>query len=143
MKEVENVTGRMGEGETMAPAEEAASVASAPVESQGEAAAGGKSAVAGDVASTGGARAPEAAVPVSQEAGVDPWGVLLRAGTQLISALRAAGDAEAASHPWVERDPTTGACSLKLPLPAPQTARRLAAALSAIADSLPAARAGE
>jgi len=32
MKDIENVTGRMGEGEAMAPAEEAASVAAASAE---------------------------------------------------------------------------------------------------------------
>jgi len=143
MKEVENVTGRMGEGEAMVPAEEAASVASAPVESPVEAAAADESALAGDIASAADAYAPEAAAPAAQEAGVDPWGVLLQAGAQLVSALSAAGDAEATSHPWLERDPATGACSLRLPLPPPQTARRLADALSVIADSLRGAGAGE
>jgi hypothetical protein len=51
--------------------------------------AGGRSAVAGEVALIAEAAAAEAAVPVSQEAAVDPWGVLLQAGAQLISALRA------------------------------------------------------
>lgn len=143
MKDVESVTGRMGEGEAMAPAEEAASVASAPAESPIEAAVGDRSAVANEVASAADASAPEAAAPVARETGVDPWGVLLQAGTQLISALRAAGDAEAASHPWVERDPATGACSLRLPMPAPEQARRLAGTLAAIADSLRGARGSE
>ena len=143
MKEVENVTGRMGEGEAMMAAEEAASVASAPVESPGEAAAADESAVAGDIASAADAYAPEAAAATAQEAGVDPWGVLLQAGTQLVSALSAAGAAEATSHPWLERDPATGACSLRLPLPPPQTARRLAEVLSLIADSLRRTRVGE
>jgi superfamily II DNA/RNA helicase len=140
MKEVENVTGRMVEGEAMVPAEEAASVASAPVESPVEAAAADESAAAGDIASTADAYAPGAA---AQEAGVDPWGALLQAGAQLVSALSAAGDAEAKPHPWLERDPATGACSLRLPLPPPQAARQLADALSVIADSLRALRAGE
>jgi hypothetical protein len=42
----------------------------------------------------------------------------------------------AAAHPWIERDPATGGQSLKLPLPPPETARQLANALSALADSL-------
>ena len=42
----------------------------------------------------------------------------------------------AAAHPWIERDPATGAQSLKMPLPPPETARQLANALSALADSL-------
>ena len=143
MKEVENVTGRIGEGEAMAPAEEAASVAGAAVESPLEAAAIDESAGAGDVASAGDAYAPEAPVPAPQEAGVDPWGVLLQAGAQLLSALTAAGTAEAKSHPWLERDPATGARSLRLPLPPPEAARRLADVLSVIADSLRDTRTGE
>jgi superfamily II DNA or RNA helicase len=128
MREVESVTGRMGEGEAMAPAEEAASVAAAAVESPVEVAAADASAGAGDTASA-------AEVPVT-EAAADPWAVLLQVGAQLISALGAAGDTAAAPHPWIERDPTTGAGRLRLPLPPPQTARRLADALTAIADSL-------
>lgn len=142
MKEVENVTGRMGEGDAMVPQEEAASVASAPVESPAEAAADGESALADDIALATDAYAPVAAAPAARGADVDPWGVLLQAGAQLVSALSAAGDAEAAPHPWIERDPATGARSLRLPLPPPQTARRLADALSVIADSLRGAGAG-
>jgi superfamily II DNA or RNA helicase len=136
MKEVENVTGRMGEGEAMAPAEEAANVAKAPMELPVEVAIVSEPAVVGGVASADEASAVEAAASAQEEAGVDPWGVLLQAGTQLISALSAAGDAEAGSHPWLERDPATGARSLRLPLPPPQTVRRLADALSLIADAL-------
>jgi hypothetical protein len=128
MREVESVTGRMGEGEAMAPAEEAAGVAAAAVESPGEVAAADASAGASDTAS--------AAEVLVTEAAADPWAVLLQVGAQLISALGAAGDTAAAPHPWIERDPTTGAGSLRLPLPPPQTARRLADALTAIADSL-------
>ena len=135
MKEVENVTGHMGEGEVMAPAEEAASVARAPVESPVEAAGVDESGVAGEIPS-----AADASVP---EAGVDPWALLLQAGAQLVSALSAAGNAQRASHPWIERDPATGGRSLRLPLPPPQTARQLADALSAIADSLRGPRARE
>jgi superfamily II DNA or RNA helicase len=143
MREVESVTGGMGEGEAMVPAEEAASVASAPVESPVESAAADESAVTGDIASAANASAPEAAAPAAQEVGVDPWGLLLQAGAQLVSALSAAGDAGPTSHPWLERDPATGACSLRLPLPPPQIARRLADALSVIADSLRRTTAGE
>lgn len=106
MKDIENVTGRMGEGEAMAPAEEAASVAAASAEAPAE------------------VTSP------------DPWTALLQIGTQLVSALSAAGDPSAAPHPWMERDPATGARSLRVPLPPPETARCLADALSAIADSL-------
>ncbi len=41
-----------------------------------------------------------------------------------------------AAHPWIERDPATGAQNLKMPLPSPETARQLADALSALADRL-------
>ncbi|MCC6171915.1 MAG: DEAD/DEAH box helicase [Gammaproteobacteria bacterium] len=136
MKEVENVTGRMGEGEAMMPAEEAANLAGALAASPPEAASVGAAVEPDDVASTTDASAPDATVPAPQPQGVDPWGVLLQAGVQLISALSAAGDAGVTSHPWLERDPATGACSLRLPLPAPQTARRLADALAMIADAL-------
>jgi hypothetical protein len=143
MREVENVTGRMGEGEAVAPAEEAASVASAPEESPIEAAAADKSAVAVEMASAAGASPPEAAAPSLQLATADPWAVLLQAGAQLASALSAAANPEAPSHPWLERDPATGVRSLRLPLPPPETARRLADALLVIADSLRGSRAGQ
>ncbi len=110
MKDVQSVTGRMGDGEAMSPVEEAAGLAEA--------------------------RAPGASEPVSAQASADPWDALMQAGAQLVSALRAAGDGESAPHPWLERDPATGARSLRLPLPPPQTARRLADALSVIAASL-------
>jgi hypothetical protein len=61
---------------------------------------------------------------------------LVQVGSQFIAALAAANNPNAAAHPWIERDPATGAQSLKMPLPAPETARQLADALSALADSL-------
>ncbi|MCG3203001.1 MAG: RNA polymerase-associated protein RapA [Gammaproteobacteria bacterium] len=138
MKDVESVTGRMGEGEAVAPAEEVGSVASAPVDSPVEAGDADAVAAAGSLAS-----AADASPPALQQPVADPWGVLVQAGTQLISALRAAVDSEAPSHPWLDRDPTTGARSLRLPLPAPEQARQFADALSAIADSLRGARGSE
>jgi hypothetical protein len=143
LKEVENVTGRMGEGEAMAPAEEAASVAGAPMESPAEADAADGAAVAGGLAFTADASAVQAAAPAPPEATADPWAVLLQAGAQLVSALGAAGKAEGTPHPWLERDPASGASSLRLPLPPPQTARRLADALSVIADALRGTKAGD
>jgi superfamily II DNA or RNA helicase len=143
MKEVETVTGRMGEGEAVVPAEEAASVGSAPVEPQLEAAAVDEPAVAVEMASAADASVLEGAAAVLQDASVDPWAVLLQAGAQLASALSAAGNTEAPSHPWIEHDSATGARSLRLPLPPPETARRLAEALSVVADSLRGLRAGE
>ncbi len=136
MKEIENVTGRMGGGETMMPAEETASVDNAPVALPASEGAAGDSVSADD--------APDAAALAQREAGVDPWTVLLQAGAQLAAALRDAGDtgdAEKMMHPWLARDPTTGECSLRLPLPPPQTARRLADALAVISDALRGTRA--
>jgi hypothetical protein len=66
----------------------------------------------------------------------DPWRALAQIGAQLVSALTAANDPAAQAHPWVERDPTTGARNLKVPLPPPETARRLADAFSVFADAL-------
>jgi hypothetical protein len=68
--------------------------------------------------------------------GPDPWQALVQVGAQFIAALAAANNPNAAAHPWIERDPATGAQSLRMPLPAPETARQLADALSALADGL-------
>jgi hypothetical protein len=133
----------MGEGEAVAPAEEVGSVASAPVDSPVETGDADVAAATGSHASAADGSLPETATPPLQPPVADPWGVLVQAGTQLISALRVAGDSQAPSHPWLERDPTTGACSLRLPMPAPEQARQLADALSAIADSLRGASASE
>jgi superfamily II DNA or RNA helicase len=142
MKEVENVTAGMGEAETMAPAEEAASVASAPLGPETEAATEAAPAVAIDSAAPGDTAPPAAAAPSPQPASADPWAMLLTAGAEVAAALSAAGNPEAAPHPWVERDPVTGAGSLRLPLPAPETARRLADTLAALAAALGGTRAG-
>jgi hypothetical protein len=61
---------------------------------------------------------------------------LVQVGAQFIAALAAANDPSAPAHPWIERNPATGAQNLKMPLPPPETARQLANALSALADSL-------
>ncbi|MBW7924642.1 MAG: DEAD/DEAH box helicase [Burkholderiaceae bacterium] len=137
MKEVEKVAGRMGEGEAMVAAEEAASVAGAAVEPPFEAVAVDEPVAAAVFASTTDAGATQVSAPASKGADVDPWTVLLQAGAQFVSALGAtAAGAEGASHPWVECDPVTGAHTLRLPLPASQATRRLADALAAMADSL-------
>jgi hypothetical protein len=129
MKDVESVTGRMGEGEAMAVVEEAVNVAASD-ELKDNATTG--EANIGD----GGTRPKVIAVETAaQGARPDPWSGLLQFGVELVSALSASDDA-AAAHPWVERDPATGARSLRLPLPPPATARRLADALSAISDAL-------
>jgi hypothetical protein len=132
MKDVENVTGQIGEGAAMTPAEEAGREVAADDARTAEDEKAGASIVAGDMAI---ARADGAGVPPG-DTGPDPWQALALVGTQLIGALTTAADPRAAAHPWIERDPATGAQSLKVPLPSPQTAIQLANALSALADSL-------
>ncbi len=130
MKDVENVTGRMGEGEAMVPMEEAVNVAAAPEEARANALPDETRGVASDSAPP--ANASE--IP-AKGASPDPWSGLLQIGAELVSALTAP-DQGAATHPWVERDPATGARSLKVPLPPPETVRRLADALAAFSDAL-------
>ena len=131
MKDVENVTGGMGAGEAMTLAEEAGSVATAvatPPLRGGDAA---------GMVSVGEAAKPrpEHADAAGHAPSIDPWQTLAQVGAQLIAALTAASQPAAPAHPWVELDPDTGARHLKLPLPSPETGRRLAAALVALADA--------
>src|SRR5208337_5226334 len=130
MKDVENVTGHMGEGEVVTPAEEARNIAVAEDAGSAEDANADGDTGAGEIAI---AQADGAS---SREAGPDPWQALVQVGAQFIAALAAANDPGAPAHPWIERDPATGAQNLKMPLPTPETARQLANALSALADSL-------
>ncbi len=133
MKDVENVTGRMGDGEAMAPAEEAAQVAelalALPVgaTTMGADADNGAAAARADAGASG----QETAAPSTE-----PWSGLLRLGAELAAALAASDDGGATTHRWVERDPATGARSLKVPLPPPETGKRIADALALLADAL-------
>jgi superfamily II DNA or RNA helicase len=132
MKDVENVTGKMGEGEAMTPAEEVPTTETATPE------AGTVDAPVPDqppVEKVGaGETAPEPALaPVAASgAASDPWSALIDLGSQLVSALTSTD----ASHPWVERDPASGVRSLKVPLPPPETAARIADALTALAQAM-------
>ncbi len=45
-------------------------------------------------------------------------------------------DPSAPAHPWIERDPATGARSLRVPLPPPAVTSRIADAFSTLADLL-------
>jgi len=131
MKYVENVTGCMGKGEAVAPSEEMGHPATldsaAPVQEDLDGKAdNGEPTRAGLELSA----APRGAVSA------DPWHALAQIGAQLAAALAAANDRDAPTHPWIERDPTTGASNLKVPLPPPETARRLADALSVLANTL-------
>jgi superfamily II DNA or RNA helicase len=131
MKEVENVTGRMGKSEAVTPAEEvgnsivAANDTGPADDAQAEAGIG-----AGDIAGSNGPAVPRS------DPGSDPWLALVQVGAQLIAALASANDPKAPAHPWIERDAATGTRSLKMPLPAPETARQLSDALSALAEGL-------
>ena len=130
MKDVENVTGRMGEGEAMVPMEEAVNVAAAPEEARANALPDETSHVATDNALP----ADAGEIP-PKDTSPDPWSGLLQIGADLLSALTAS-DGGAATHPRVERDPATGARSLKVPLPPPETVRRLADAFAAFSDTM-------
>ena len=129
MKDVEKVTGRMGEGETMASEEELANATA----SFGDAP---TYATSSDEKADADRPDREASASVRSEAGADPWAALVQLGSQFVSALAAAGDSSGEGHPWIERDPGTGARSFKLPLPAPEITRRLADTLSAVVDAL-------
>jgi superfamily II DNA or RNA helicase len=131
MKEVESVTGNMGEGEVVTTAEEIGSAARADGAGSEEDVGADTSICSDEIASSEAAEAP-----LRDDAGADPWRALMQVGTQLIGALAAAGSSGTATHPWIERDPATGAQSLKVPLPPPETARKLADALAVLAESL-------
>src|SRR6266851_2768376 len=132
MKDVENVTGSMGEGEAVTPAEEVRNIVTADDAGSMEDENADVNIGVGEmaIARTDGSRAPP------RDTGPDPWQALIHVGGQFIAALAAANDPTALAHPWIERDPATGAQSLKVPLPPPETARQLANVLSALADSL-------
>jgi superfamily II DNA or RNA helicase len=132
MKEVENVTGRVGESEAVTPAEEVTNIVTDDTAQSAEDANADMDVGPGRtaIARADGAEAPPSGV------GEDPWQALAQIGAQFAAALAAANDPGAPAHPWIERNPTTGAQSLKMPLPRPEAARQLADALSALADSL-------
>jgi superfamily II DNA or RNA helicase len=126
MKDVENVTGRMGDGEAVTPAEEAPNIDTAAAAGpEGTSADSG----VGEISTARG----DAAVSSPRDTGADPWQALMQIGTQFIAAL---ASNDSAAHPWIERDPATGARSLKMPMPPPETARQLADVLSAFAENL-------
>jgi hypothetical protein len=134
MKEVESVTGSMGEGEAVTPAEEVGRIVAADDAESAEDMNADASIRVGETARTDGFGAPP------RDTASDPWQALVQVGAQFVAALAAANDPKAdpkaAAHPWIERDPATGVQSLKMPLPPPETARQLANALSALADGL-------
>ena len=131
MKEVENVTGRIGESEAVTPAEEIGnSIVAADDTGRTE-----DATADADVGAGGIARSNEPAESRGDPE-FDPWLALVQVGAQFVAALAAANDPKAPVHPWIERDPTTGLRSLKMPLPPPETTRQIADALSTLADGL-------
>jgi SNF2 family DNA or RNA helicase len=132
MKDVENVTRRMGEGEAVTPAEEVTNFEAADDANSVEDANADADMSTGETSST---RTDGPGAP-PRDIDSDPWQALAQVGAQLVAALASANDSSAPAHPWLERDPTTGAQCLKMPLPTPETARQLANALSAFADRL-------
>ncbi|MBK6998770.1 MAG: DEAD/DEAH box helicase [Rhodoferax sp.] len=146
MKDVEKVTGQMGEGEAI-PAEEAQAVqAAAPADTSAGDAAPAVDSIPTEPTETDArqiAPQPDAVAhsgaAASQPGQAEPWSALLQVGMQFLAALATPDDTNstnAASHPWIAKDPQTGVRSLKLPLPPPETANRLADALSAVANAL-------
>jgi superfamily II DNA or RNA helicase len=132
MKDVESVTGNMGEGAAVAPAEEVSNIATAD-------GAGAVKEVNADVNNRAGemalARTDGSGAP-PRDTAPDPWQALAQIGAQFIGALSAANNPNAAPHPWIERDPASGAQILKMTLPPPEIVGQLANALSALADGL-------
>ncbi|MEQ1697947.1 MAG: DEAD/DEAH box helicase [Hyphomicrobiaceae bacterium] len=132
MKDVENVTGKLGEGEAVTPDEEVSNRVNAD-----EAEQSGETSIS--AANSGGeTRAPGAngASLARHGNGADPWQALAQVGSQLVAALTFGHAADTQTHPWIERDPATGTQCLKVPLPPPKTMRQLADLFSALADSL-------
>ena len=129
MKDVENVTGHMGEGEAVTLAEEAGNVAAASGEEPIEE-------MTTEDKTDVGVKVQETDDVAPSQANADPWGALLQFGSQLVTALAATDNERTTPHPWIERDPATGSRSLKVPLPPPETAKRLADALTVLADTL-------
>jgi hypothetical protein len=126
MKDVENVTGRMGDGEAVTPAEEVRNIVAADAATS----------VPDVDADVGTGEVAMGAGILPRDSGADPWQALVQVGAQFVAALAAANGPHAPAHPWIERDPSTGAQNLKVPLPPPETVRQLADALSALAEGL-------
>jgi superfamily II DNA or RNA helicase len=131
LKEVENVTGRMGESEAVTPGEEIGNNFVVPDRS-GPA---DDAKAHADIGASDIAHESRHTMPPNNS-GADPWLALAQVGALFVAALAAANDPKEPAHPWIERDPTTGLRSLKMPLPPPEAARQLADALSALADGL-------
>ena len=137
MKEIEDVTGKIGSVEAVVPGEEGAGGATetSPLPEEGEAEPAGESGHPNGEEDPG-----EKAPGVAGEGGspaADPWSALAGLGELLAGALAAARNPESASgSPLVERDPGTDRLHLKIPLPQPETAVRIGEALGVLAEAL-------
>jgi hypothetical protein len=129
MKDVENVTGSMGNGEAVTAAEEAGQVDDTSDEGRLVAAGGPPVAQAGEAT-------PVALGSAPSDLPSDPWQALVQLGAQFIGTLAAANGGGSVVHPWIEGDPVTGSQNLRIPLPSAETAGRLADVLSALATTL-------
>ena len=130
MKDVEKVTGNMGEGEAVTPAEEVANIVAAETVQDVNTSVGAETGPDQTTVSRTDSGMPPLGV------GPDPWQALVQVGAQFIAAMASAGNPDAPAHPWIERDSATGAQNLKMPLPTGEAARQLADALSALANGL-------
>lgn len=143
MREVEKVTGAMADVEAIAVDEELPATGGVAVEGSAETAVAITDDAAVAAAATPSALqagAVETAVPGPQATPVpaaagDPWAPLLDFGMQFLGALAAGGRGET-SHPWIERDPTSGRGTLRIPLPPPAVSERLADTLAQLAAAL-------
>ena len=132
MKEVENVTGHMGESVPVTPAEEGPTPV--PVDVRVDLA---ETSASSDIGDGELARArSDTAASAGRTPASDPWQALAQIGAQFMAALATANSPDAGAHPWVERDPATGMANLRIPLPPPEIARQIANALTAFADNL-------
>jgi hypothetical protein len=139
MKDVVNVTGHMGSGETLSPDEEFPATTVEGGDGEASEIPGTPVAMAAESPTPAGASEappPPATLAPAAAAPADPWGALVEVGSQLLAALASGHDAGAPSHPWVEQDARTGSRHLKIPMPPPETANRLADALGALAQAL-------
>ena len=133
MKEIEDVTGKIGAVEAVTPGEERPATLLPQEEEETET--GGETDRQG-----GGAAGLETSPPQprgERASAEDPWSALAGLGELLAGALAAARDPKSASgSPLIEREPGSDRLHLKIPLPAPETAVRIGEALGALAEAL-------
>lgn len=160
MKDVENVTGNIGDGEAITADEAQPADDLAPDRNSESAKQSHEQPAAPISEKTARADIEEVTAPVpdiameSAPAAVpnkdtspdtapmnDPWAAIAQVGGQLLAALAAgstkptSGD-EPARHPWISENPESGERRLSIPLPPPEVAHQIAVALQGIAQAL-------